>query len=113
MLNQFNAKMDNNRYNGGQSSNGNLDDGPGPIPDRWLSCPRISSKFIENKFVAFKTPLSARYSPQMSPENHFPPEMVFSFMKMEKVSRIHAFVSNFCSLLFLANISASHSMVTQ
>lgn len=83
--------MDNNRYygshgsgyGGSSSSNGNND--PGPIPERWLLCPRISEAFIVNKFLAFKTPLSVRFSTQMSPEHHFQPDMVFDFMKMDKV----------------------------
>lgn len=76
------------RYYGGQDSNGHSDDGPGPIPDRWLLCPRNATEFIAQRFLAFKTPLGSRYSSQMSPEHHFPPSMVFSFMKIEKVSKI-------------------------
>lgn len=76
------------RYYGGQDSNGHSDDSPGPIPDRWLLCPRNATEFIAQRFLAFKTPLGSRYSSQMSPEYHFPPSMVFSFMRIEKVSKI-------------------------
>lgn len=75
--------MDNNRYYGGGNSRSN---DPGPIPDRWLECPRISVVPIASKFIAFKTPLDARFASKMEPKYHFPPEMVFSYMKMEKVS---------------------------
>lgn len=75
------------KYYGGQNTNGHDDGGggPGPIPDRWLLCPRNSTVFIANKFLAFKTPLGPKFSSQMSPEHFFQPDMVFSFMKMEKV----------------------------
>lgn len=76
------------QYYGGQKSNGHSDENPGPIPDRWLLCPRNATEFIAQRFLAFKTPLSSRYSSQMSAEHHFPPSMVFSFMKIEKVSKI-------------------------
>lgn len=61
--------------------------GPGPIPKRWLNCPRTSTSFIAEKFLAFKTPLSNRFSSQMEPQYYFQPETVFSFVKMHKVSK--------------------------
>lgn len=71
-----------NRY--GASKNDDKD--PGPIPDRWLNCPRLSTTVIANKFVAFKTPLSVRFSPQLEPQYRFQPDMVFDYMKADKVS---------------------------
>lgn len=62
------------------------DNGPGPIPKRWLLCPRTSESLITDKFLAFKTPLNQRFSSQIPIENQFQPEMVFSLMKMYKVS---------------------------
>lgn len=59
--------------------------GPGPIPNRWLHCPRKSDSLIADKFVAFKTPLDERYNDQMTLDCIFPPEMIFSYMKMLKV----------------------------
>lgn len=64
---------------------GSNDRGPGPIPDRWLNCPRTSNSFIVDKFLAFKTPLSNRFNNQMEPQHYFEPETVFSFAKMFKV----------------------------
>lgn len=77
--------MDSNRYYGGH--NGSSSDDPGPIPDRWLNCPRTSTSFIANKFLAFKTPLSARFSSKMEKAQNFPPDMVFTYMKVEKVNK--------------------------
>lgn len=59
--------------------------GPGPIPDRWLYCPRNANAFVAEKFLAFKTPLSDRFTSQMPMECQFLPEMVFSYAKMFKV----------------------------
>lgn len=61
------------------------DYGPGPIPKRWLQCPRTSESIITDKFLAFKTPLSSRFASQVPIENKFEPEIVFSLMKMYKV----------------------------
>ncbi|XP_037030418.1 mRNA-capping enzyme [Bradysia coprophila] len=58
--------------------------GPGPIPDRWLYCPRNANSFVAEKFLAFKTPLSDRFTSQMPMECQFLPEMVFSYAKMFK-----------------------------
>lgn len=65
--------------------------GPGPIPNRWLHCPRKSDSLIADKFVAFKTPLDERYNDQMTLDCIFPPEMIFSYMKMLKVSHESSF----------------------
>lgn len=62
--------------------------GPGPIPNRWLHCPRTSESFIADRFLAFKTPLNSRFAPQMAIEHRFQPDMVFSLMKMYKVSSV-------------------------
>ena len=62
--------------------------GPGPLPNRWLYCPRNSDSFIADKFLAFKTPLSSKFSSQMPLECQFEPDMVFSFMKVCGVSGI-------------------------
>ena len=58
--------------------------GPGPIPNRWLHCPRKSSKFIGDKFLAFKTPLDSKFDSQVAEEFLFHPEMVFSAVKNTK-----------------------------
>lgn len=60
--------------------------GPGPIPKRWLQCPCTSSTIIIDKFLAFKTPLNARFDTQIPSECIFQPERVFSLMKFFKVS---------------------------
>lgn len=59
--------------------------GPGTLPNRWLYCPRNADTFIADRFLPFKTPLSARFASQMPDECQFEPEMVFSFVKMHKV----------------------------
>ncbi|XP_046441856.1 mRNA-capping enzyme-like [Daphnia pulex] len=59
----------------------NLDNGPGPIPQRWLHCPRKAISAVGGKFLAFKTPLDARYDSQVDDEYTFHPEMVFSSAK--------------------------------
>lgn len=56
------------------------DNGPGPIPNRWLHCPMKSEVFIANKFVAFKTPLSKKFDDQVE-EHSFYPEMIFDVIK--------------------------------
>lgn len=59
--------------------------GPGPIPPRWLNCPRKSSSLIGNRFLAFKTPLDERYDEQVAVEHRFSPGMLFQAMKTYKV----------------------------
>lgn len=68
---------------------------PGPLPNRWLYCPRKSDSFIADKFLAFKTPLSERFDIQMPDDCQFHPDMIFKLMKMYKVS--------FSSSLFVAS----------
>lgn len=65
-------------------SNGNR--GPGPIPNRWLHCPRKSEGIIAEKFIAFKTPLSAAFTDQMPMECIFLPDMIFGFCKTLKLN---------------------------
>ncbi|KAK7077494.1 hypothetical protein SK128_007534, partial [Halocaridina rubra] len=59
--------------------------GPGPVPPRWLLCPRKSQDLIGNKFLAFKTPLSSKFDDQVPPEHRFSPAMLFSCMRGYKV----------------------------
>lgn len=75
----------------GHNRHGKSDDRePGPLPDRWLMCPRVSSTVLASKFLAFKTPLNGRFSSQLEPQYFFQPEMVFDYMKTEKVSQTSA-----------------------
>ncbi|EFX79220.1 hypothetical protein DAPPUDRAFT_128585 [Daphnia pulex] len=62
-----------------------LDNGPGPIPQRWLHCPRKAFSIIGGKFLAFKSPLDARYENQVDDEYTFHPEMIFSSAKSMKL----------------------------
>lgn len=64
----------------------NDDSGPGPLPNRWLNCPRKSSSLIAEKFLAFKTPLSEKFNDQVPEYCRFTPSMLFSSMKSHKVS---------------------------
>ena len=76
--------------------------GPGPIPPRWLNCPRKSASLIGDRFsisfheksawpsiwfrfLAFKTPLDDKYNDQIAVENRFTPQMLFNSMKAYKV----------------------------
>ncbi|XP_053950889.1 mRNA-capping enzyme isoform X1 [Anastrepha ludens] len=63
----------------------NSKSGPGPIPNRWLHCPRKSEKVIAERFLAFKTPLSSAFDSQMSIECMFHPEMIFDYCKSIKL----------------------------
>ena len=58
----------------------------GPLPPRWLKCPRKSGDLIGGKFLAFKTPLNDRFDDQVPPEHRFSPAMLFSSMKSYKVN---------------------------
>lgn len=60
--------------------------GRGPIPDRWLYCPRKSDSLIADKFLAFKTPLCDDFSSRMPEECIFTPKMLMAFMKAIKVN---------------------------
>ena len=59
--------------------------GPGPLPPRWLKCPRKSASLVGSRFLAFKTPLDERYDDQIPPEHRFNPDMLFNSMKAHKV----------------------------
>lgn len=59
--------------------------GPGPIPPRWLKCPRKSTDLIGNRFLAFKTPLDDKYDDQIEVQYRFDPRMLFNSMKAYKV----------------------------
>ena len=61
---------------------------PGPIPPRWLNCPRKSNELIGSKFLAFKTPLDSKYDDQVPIECRFPSKMLFDCMRGYKVSSI-------------------------
>lgn len=58
--------------------------GPGPIPNRWLNCPRKATDLIIGKFIAFKTPLSEDFDEQVPPGSRFPPSMVFEYYKRNR-----------------------------
>jgi len=59
--------------------------GPGPIPHRWLNCPRKASSLIgDDKFIAFKVPLDAKFDSQVGDEYIFNPQMMFSTTKTMK-----------------------------
>ncbi|XP_034937783.1 mRNA-capping enzyme-like [Chelonus insularis] len=55
----------------------------GIIPPRWLHCPRKSIKLINNKFLAFKTPLSEEFDSQVSEECRFSVDMLFTSLKSQ------------------------------
>ncbi|XP_030752482.1 mRNA-capping enzyme [Sitophilus oryzae] len=59
--------------------------GPGPVPNRWLHCPRKANELIMAKFMAFKTPLSADFDTQVPPDCRFHPKMFFDICKMKKI----------------------------
>lgn len=58
---------------------------PGPIPNRWLRCPRKATGLIADKFLAFKTPLGRQFNEKVPEENRFTPSMLFVYMKSLKV----------------------------
>lgn len=57
----------------------------GPIPNRWLHCPRKSAKLVNQKFLAFKTPLSSDYDNQVSEDCRFNIEMLLSSLKSQRL----------------------------
>ncbi|KAK2585956.1 hypothetical protein KPH14_010534 [Odynerus spinipes] len=57
----------------------------GSIPPRWLHCPRKAIKLIQNKFLAFKTPLSSAFDSQVPEECRFTIDMLFASLKSQKV----------------------------
>lgn len=58
--------------------------GPGPLPPRWLNCPRKSNGLIGVRFVAFKTPLDDRFDDQLEIAQQFSPEMVLQLYKEQR-----------------------------
>ena len=56
---------------------------PGPVPDRWLKCPR-SGEMIE-KFLPFKTPLDDRFESKIPPQYLFTPEMFIQRWTSRKI----------------------------
>ncbi|XP_011307620.1 mRNA-capping enzyme [Fopius arisanus] len=56
----------------------------GPVPPRWLHCPRKSNRFIADKFLAFKTPLSSDYDSQVPEENRFAVSFIFDSLKNQR-----------------------------
>lgn len=58
---------------------------PGPVPDRWMYCPRKADQLIIKKFMAFKTPLSSRFDDDVPPKCRFAPSMVFDACRTNKV----------------------------
>lgn len=58
---------------------------PGPIPNRWLRCPRKATGLVADKFMAFKTPLGAQFNDKVPEENRFTPSMLFVYMKSMKI----------------------------
>lgn len=58
---------------------------PGPVPDRWLHCPRKSDNLIVGKFMALKTPLNTNFDSQVPAECRFHPKMFFDICKAKKI----------------------------
>ncbi|CAH2066083.1 unnamed protein product, partial [Iphiclides podalirius] len=58
---------------------------PGPIPNRWLNCPKHAIQLIANTFLAFKTPLGSQFDEKVPPECRFTPSNLFSNIKVLKV----------------------------
>ncbi|EDW65142.1 mRNA-capping enzyme [Drosophila virilis] len=59
--------------------------GSGPLPNRWLYCPRKSDIIIAERFLAFKTPLNQSFQDKMPIECTFRPEMLFDYCKTLKL----------------------------
>ncbi|KAI4465297.1 mrna-capping enzyme [Holotrichia oblita] len=57
----------------------------GPVPSRWLHCPRKASDLIVGKFMALKTPLNSNFDSQVPPDCRFPPKMLFDVCKSKKI----------------------------
>ncbi|XP_075991956.1 RNA guanylyltransferase and 5'-phosphatase mRNA capping enzyme [Anticarsia gemmatalis] len=58
---------------------------PGPIPNRWLRCPRKATGLVADKFLAFKTPLGTQFNDQVPEENRFTPAMLMAYTKSSKI----------------------------
>ncbi|XP_025410811.1 mRNA-capping enzyme-like [Sipha flava] len=56
------------------------------VPEQWIKCPRKSFTAINNKFVAFKTPLDSKYDEQIPARYRFNTEMLFSSLVNEKIN---------------------------
>lgn len=63
---------------------------PGPIPNRWLKCPRMATELFADKFFAFKTPLGPQFNDKVPEANRFTPSMLFNYVKQKKVSVFHS-----------------------
>ncbi|XP_014222251.1 mRNA-capping enzyme [Trichogramma pretiosum] len=59
--------------------------GRGPVPPRWLHCPRKSMNLIHNKFVAFKTPLSSDFDDQVPDECRFTVDMLINSLRSSRI----------------------------
>lgn len=59
---------------------------PGPLPDRWLLCPRKSNGLIASKFLAFKTPLNSQFDSKVPEQYRFPPSMLLESTKHNGVN---------------------------
>ena len=57
----------------------------GPLPSRWLKCPRKSLGLVGGKFLAVKTPLDERFNDQVPPECLWTPQMVEASLRSYKV----------------------------
>jgi len=71
--------------------------GSGPLPNRWLYCPRKSDSIIAERFLAFKTPLSQSFQDKMPIECTFRPEMLFDYCKTLKVCIWNVICDDMCS----------------
>nr|XP_012221759.1 PREDICTED: mRNA-capping enzyme isoform X2 [Linepithema humile] len=58
----------------------------GPVPPRWLHCPRKAMRMIQNKFLAFKTPLSSAYDSQVPEACRWRVDMLFAHLKSQKLT---------------------------
>ncbi|XP_072936769.1 mRNA-capping enzyme [Epargyreus clarus] len=58
---------------------------PGPIPNRWLKCPRKATELIADKFLAFKTPLGPQFNEKVPDVSRFTPAMLFMNIKSMKM----------------------------
>lgn len=70
---------------------------PGPIPSRWLKCPRKAIGLVATKFLAFKTPLGHQFNEKVPEQFRFTPTMLFMYMKSSKVSATYWLRQLFCS----------------
>lgn len=71
----------------------------GPVPNRWMNCPRKGSSLIVGQFMAFKTPLNYKFDGIVPQECRFPPKMLFDLCKTKKVCLIFIFVNEKISVI--------------